>query len=116
MQKQNNHTFEFLHRKHNACTVGTPEKPKMCRIYVGTGSKNGSPPAQIWLKELSRRHPAVEVEAVQRAPLGPITPCTQVRHPHKPQTAEPPKNKNKKRESISADQPSDLTYLRRRVK
>ena len=31
-----------------------------------------------------------------------ITPCTQVQHPHNPQVAGPPKNKNKKRESISS--------------
>jgi hypothetical protein len=52
--------------------VGHPEKPKTCRIYVGTRTKNGSPKAQIWLQEPSRRRPAVEVEAVQWEPLGPI--------------------------------------------
>ena len=44
-----------------------------------------------------------------------ITPCTQVGHPHKSQPAEPPKKQEKKSESISADGPSDLTYLLRRV-
>ena len=39
--------FQFLRRKHNACTVGNPEKPKTCRIYVGTSTKNGSPKAQM---------------------------------------------------------------------
>ena len=36
-------------------------------------------------------------------------------HPHKPQQAEPPKKQEKKRESISADQSSDLTNLLRWV-
>ena len=35
--------FQFLRRKHNACTVWTPEKPKTCRIYVGIRS-NIPPP------------------------------------------------------------------------
>jgi len=52
--------------------VRHPEKPKTCRIYVGTSTKNGSPNAQIWPEGPSRRRPAVEVEAVQWAPLGPI--------------------------------------------
>ena len=44
-----------------------------------------------------------------------ITPCTQVGHLHKPQPAEPPKKHEKKRESSSADRPSDSTYLLRKV-
>jgi len=65
--------FQFLRRKHNACTVGTPEKPKTYRIYVGISSNILPPTRQIWLQEPSRRRPAVEVEAVQGAPLGPIS-------------------------------------------
>ena len=45
-----------------------------------------------------------------------ITPCTQVGHPHKPQPAEPQKKQEKKRGSISADQPLDSSYLLRRIK
>jgi hypothetical protein len=41
--------------------------------------------------------------------------CTQVGHPHKPQPAEPPQKQEKKRESSSADRPSDSTYLLRKV-
>jgi hypothetical protein len=51
--------------------VWTPEKPKTCRIYVGTSTKNPPPTRQILLQEPSRRRPAVEVETVQGAPLGP---------------------------------------------
>jgi hypothetical protein len=38
---------EFLRRKHNACTVGTPENPKTHRIYVGISPNISSQPAQI---------------------------------------------------------------------
>jgi hypothetical protein len=41
--------FLFLRRKHNVCMVWTPEKIKMCTIYVGTSTKKSSPSAQIWL-------------------------------------------------------------------
>jgi hypothetical protein len=36
---------EFLHRKHNACTVGTPENLKTHRIYVGIRTNISSQPA-----------------------------------------------------------------------
>jgi hypothetical protein len=39
--------IEFLCRKHNACTVGTPENPKTRRIYVGIRTNISSQPAQI---------------------------------------------------------------------
>jgi hypothetical protein len=52
--------------------VGTPEKPKTCRIYVGTRTNNGSPKAQIWPEEPSRRRPAVEVEQYSERPSGPL--------------------------------------------
>ncbi len=38
---------EFLHRKHNACKVWTPENPKTRRIYIGISTNISSQPAQI---------------------------------------------------------------------
>ncbi len=73
--------YQFLHRKHNACSVGHPEMPNTCRIYVGISSNIPPPTRQIWLEEPSRRRPAVEVEAVQWAPLGPIILCETGCHP-----------------------------------
>jgi hypothetical protein len=65
--------LEFLHRKHKACTVHTPENPKTCRIYVGVRTNISSQPAQIYAKEWLRG--ALIWGHNELAPLGPINTC-----------------------------------------
>jgi hypothetical protein len=42
---------EFLRRKHNACTEGTPDNCKTRRINIGISSNISSQPAQIQAQE-----------------------------------------------------------------
>ena len=66
------YALQFLRRKHNACTVRTPENPKTCRIYVGIRSNIPPPNPSILAARTVPEAPCSWGWAVQWAPLGPI--------------------------------------------
>jgi hypothetical protein len=63
--------IEILHRKHNACTMGTPENPKTRRIYIGISANINSQPAQIYERKSGSEGHSLGGH-YELAPLGPI--------------------------------------------
>ncbi len=66
--------IEFLRRKHDACTVWTPENPETRRIYLSREELEQTSASNVSVR-LAPRGAHWGVGHYDLAPLGPITPC-----------------------------------------